>query len=703
MIRRSFVLVVFGCLLGSVAVAPIASAAEDPQQPSSNEPEKKSKDASRDEEAAPDQDEVLTNPFPNRVKSPGLEGGNGWLNTGGEISLKDLRGKVVLLDFWTYCCINCMHVLPDLAYLEKKYDKQLVVIGVHSAKFLNEKETENIRRAIVRYEISHPVINDSDMTVWRKFGVNSWPTVVLIDPEGYYCGGLPGEGRREILDQVIDRVVKYHRQKKTLDETPVKFALEREKGKPTPLKFPGKVLADENGKRLFVSDSNHNRIVVSSLDGKLQEVVGTGAIGKADGKFDTAAFDHPQGMALVGETLYVADTENHLIREIDLAEKVVRTIAGTGKQGHEREFGNDGLKIALNSPWDLVHVNGKLYIAMAGPHQLWDFDLKTHVLQPYAGSGREDIINGPLDQAALAQPSGITTDGEALYVVDSEGSAVRRVPLDPKGVITTLVGTSDLANGRSLFEFGDRDGVGKEARLQHPLGITWVAGRLFVADSYNHKIKTVDPRENAIETYLGDGTAGDRVEPPRFSEPAGLSAAGGALYVADTNNHQIKKIDLQTGKVELFTIAGLNPPAPVKAVDPAVDLKQAAVLPAQRLSTGDRIAFETKLVIPEGFKLNKSAPVTYRIAALDEQSLIAADRLSERMELDTPDEGSTVKFDVPLSGKMGGARLLVTVSFTYCRDGSSGLCKLGTQNWIVPVEVSSDGKQDVIILPAGKE
>ena len=241
------------------------------------------------------------NPFPRRFKAPELDGGNGWLNTSGEITLKDLRGKVVLLDFWTFCCINCMHVLPDLAYLEKKYDKQLVVIGVHSAKFENEKETENIRRAIVRYEISHPVINDSDMTVWRKFNVQSWPTLVLIDPEGYYCGSISGEGNREGLDAVIEKVVAYHKHKKTLDETPVRFDLEREKAKPTPLKFPGKVLADEAGRRLFISDSNHNRIVIAGLDGKLVNVIGTGAIGKTDGAFDKATFDHPQGMALVGE------------------------------------------------------------------------------------------------------------------------------------------------------------------------------------------------------------------------------------------------------------------------------------------------------------------------------------------------------------------------------------------------------------------
>ncbi|HTI50857.1 MAG TPA: thioredoxin-like domain-containing protein, partial [Planctomycetaceae bacterium] len=270
---------------------------------------------------------AAANPFPRRFKAQELDGGTGWLNTTGEITLKDLRGKVVLLDFWTYCCINCMHILPDLKHLERKYDKQLVVIGVHSAKFENERESDNIRRAIMRYEIEHPVVNDSEMTIWRKFNVNSWPTLVLIDPEGFYCGFVSGEGNREALEEAIDKVIAYHKRKGTLDESPVRFDLERDRAEATPLRFPGKLLADEAGNRLFISDSNHNRIVITSLDGRLLDVVGTGAIGKENGAYDRASFDHPQGLALVRDTLYVADTENHLIRAIDLSARQVRNVA----------------------------------------------------------------------------------------------------------------------------------------------------------------------------------------------------------------------------------------------------------------------------------------------------------------------------------------------------------------------------------------
>jgi sugar lactone lactonase YvrE/thiol-disulfide isomerase/thioredoxin len=695
------------CIVLLVGLADRAVAAAPPSKKSA--PAAKATENDRPAAASDSEDagDLPENPFPKRFKAPELEGGAGWLNTSGEITMKDLRGKVVLLDFWTFCCINCMHVLPDLAYLEKKYDKQLVVIGVHSAKFSNEKETENIRRAIARYEIAHPVINDSDMVVWRKFeefGVRGWPSIVLIDPEGFAFGSISGEGNREILDKVIERVVAYHRAKRTLDETPIRFDLERNKMQPTPLRFPGKILADAAGGRLFISDSNHNRIVIASLEGKLLATIGTGAIGKADGAFEKSSFDHPQGMALVGERLYVADTENHLLREIDLNAKTVGTLAGTGKQGHERR-GGALLATPLNSPWDLAHVDGRLYVAMAGPHQIWVVDLaERKSIKVYAGSGKEDIVNGPLEFAALAQPSGIATDGKFLYVADSEGSAIRRVPLDAGEEISTIVGTSDLPRGRSLFEFGDRDGTGSAARLQHPLGIAWSEGLLYVADSYNHKIKEVDPAQDKARTLLGDGRSGDRDDPPRFFEPGGLSIAGETLYVADTNNHRIRKVDLKSGKVATLEIAGLEPPPALKPDAPEEnDPHKPIKVAAQRVAAGQQLEFEAVLTLPEGYKLNPLAPITYRLAAGGEQSLVAAQSLGERNEIEFPAEGTTVRFAVPLASKTGKGELKLAVSYGYCRDGAGGLCKLGTLTWLLPIEVAADAKQSVIKLTSARE
>lgn len=627
------------------------------------------------------------NPFPNRIPAANLEGGIEWINVGGPITLKDLRGKVVLLDFWTYCCINCMHILPDLKYLEHKYGKQLVVIGVHSAKFQNEKDTDNIRRAVMRYEIEHPVINDGEMVLWRKFGVNSWPTLVLIDPEGFYCGHVSGEGQRALLDQVIGKVAAYHRKKGTLDETPVQFKLERDKAEPTPLRFPGKVLADAAKDRLFISDSNHNRIIITSLAGKVKEIIGTGAIGKTGGTYDKTTFDHPQGMALNGETLYVADTENHMIREIDLTKKTVKSISGTGEQSQFRSKGG-GLSTALNSPWDLVYIKGKLYVAMAGPHQMWVADLNAKTIKPYAGSGREDILNGSLlTDAALAQPSGVATDGKFLYVVDSEGSAVRRIPLDGKGNVETIVGTSDLPNGQSLFMFGDKDGKGDEARLQHPLGIVFHDGKLFVADSYNHKIKKVDPKENTLETYLGDGIAGDRLDPPRFSEPAGLTVAGNTLYVADTNNHRICTVDLQTGKVAVLAIDGLKAPNPPSASSDDAPTTTPIKVAAQRVAPSSQLAFDINLHLPEEYKLNKYAPLYYKLGADKEQKLVEAALLGKRQKVEPIPDGGTVTLQVPLAAQTGKGELQLTLVYNYCRDGDGGLCKINTVTWTVPIEL----------------
>src|SRR5438067_1577354 len=303
-----------------------------------------------------------------------------------------------------------MHIIPDLKKLEKKYPNELVVIGVHSAKFENEKDTENIRRIILRYEIEHPIVNDADFNIWRAYAVDAWPTRYLIDPAGYIIGRLSGEGGYETLDRVISETITEFRKRGELNEAPLKLVLEKAKVGDLPLAFPGKILADAKNDRLFIADSDHNRIVITKLDGTLIETIGTGAHGADDGSFDRATFFRPQGMALDGDHLYVADTENHLIREIDLKTKTVKTIAGTGQQSREYSKSGPARSVALSSPWDLQLVGRTLYIAMAGPHQIWKLDLDKQEISTFAGSGREARIDGARDEAAFAQPSGMTTD-----------------------------------------------------------------------------------------------------------------------------------------------------------------------------------------------------------------------------------------------------------------------------------------------------
>ncbi len=505
--------------------------------------------------------------------APELDGGIAWLNTSGPIKMKDLKGKVVLLDFWTLCCINCIHVLPDLAKLEKKYPNELVVIGVHSAKFENEKDTKSIRQAILRYEIAHPVVNDAEHKIWNRFGVNSWPTVALVDPEGKYLGQASGEGNFELLDKIIGKLVKDAKAKGTLDEKPLRFDLIRyRETKDTPLFFPGKVHADGKSNRLFIADSTHHRIVITDLAGNKIDIVGTGSPGRTDGGFDIARFDDPQGMALDGETLYVADRKNHCIRAIDLKTKTVSTVAGTGTQDGDAtnrrlEQAIAGTSIGLNSPWDLLVIGRELYIAMAGHHQIWTMELDTKKIKPYAGDGRENIKDGPLYAARFAQPSGIATDGKFLYVADSEVSAIRKVPLGGEGRVTTLV-------GEGLFEFGDVDGTAEKVRLQHALGVIFHEGKLIIADTYNSKLKFLDPNTRTCTTFLGGDDADSFFAGPLFDEPAGLSIANCKVYVADTNASRIRVVDLATKKVSTLTLTGVLPPPPQKEWLPPTEPKK---------------------------------------------------------------------------------------------------------------------------------
>ncbi len=646
----------------------------------------------------------LENPFPRRFKLSGdeLSGGVEWLNTSGEIELKDLRGKVVLLDFWTYCCINCMHILPDLKFLEHKYPKELVVIGVHSAKFDNEKDSENIRRAALRYEIEHPIVNDADMKIWRGFGVRAWPTIGLIDPEGYFCGVASGEGNRELLDEVIAKLIAYHRAKGTLDETPVQFDLERNRVKPGPLRFPGKVLADEASNRLFITDSNHNRIVITSLEGKLLDVIGSGTAGATDGNYKTATFFRPQGTALVGDNLFVADTENHMLRVIDLKAKKVTTLAGTGKQAQFRDRGGSLRKTALNSPWAISHIDGTLYIAMAGPHQLFSHEIGSDEITVFAGSGREDILNGPLSESAFAQPSGISVgNGKALYVADSEGSSIRKVTLGSKGEVTTVAGASDLPQGQTLFAFGDIDEVGGSARFQHPLDVLFHDGALFVADSYNHKVKRIDLTSRKVTTILGTGKSGSGLDPLKLAEPAGLTAVKNKLFIADTNNHRILVATLPSGDVSELKIDGLQPPPLPKDSDDVAEGKEVISVPAQVLASGEALNFSVNFKLPEGYKLNKLAKVTYKLEAVGDQSLVAADQLKARKVAEVKEDAAVIS--IPLAKKEGDAKLSLSLTFSYCRDGVGGVCKIKTVRWSIPVQASAAGKATSIKLEAAAE
>jgi len=615
-----------------------------------------------------------------RIRAPELTGDRGWLNTDKPLSLAALKGKVVLLDFWTYGCINCMHIIPDLKRLEKKYPNELVVIGVHSAKFENEKDTENIRRIILRYEIEHPIVNDADFNIWRAYAVDAWPTRYLIDPAGYVIGRLSGEGGYDVLDKTIADTITQFRKRGELNEAPLKLALEKAKVGDLPLAFPGKVLADAKNDRLFIADSDHNRIVITRLDGTLVDTIGNGVRGMSGGTFDVANFFRPQGLALDGDKLYVADTENHLIRQIDLKTRTVETIAGTGVQSHDYGETGQAMKIALNSPWDLQLVGRTLYIAMAGPHQIWQLDLDKKEVSTYAGSGREARIDGARDEAAFAQPSALASDGKALFVSDAEANIIRAIDL-AAGDVRTLV-------GGDLFDFGDRDGHGNEVRLQHPLGLTQWNDKLLIADTYNHKIKLLDPAARTVKSFAGSGKPGQADgATPSFYEPGGLTIAGDKLYIADTNNHAIRVLDLKTKETRTLAVKGLQPPQLNQTAPAENSVNQEEIkLPAQKIRAGDG-TINLNLQLPLGYHLNPSAPHRYSVSVADNSTIISIDAKNATRTL----RNVQLPVQVPIhSTGQGTAQLNASFTFVYCREDNTGVCRIKTLRWQVPIEVTDD-------------
>ena len=625
-----------------------------------------------------------------RVRAPELTGGIGWLNTDKSLSMTGLKGKIVLLDFWTYGCINCIHIIPKIKELEAKYGDQLVVIGVHSAKFDNEKDTENIRKIILRYDVEHPVINDANFKIWDAYAIRAWPGLVLIDPDGYIIGRWFGEGQFDTIENQIQQAIGDFRKKGNLNEQPLKFALEKAKVGDLPLEFPGKVLADDKSKRLFISDSNHNRIVITNFDGKLVETIGSGAAAAKDGDFAAASFNRPQGLALDGDKLYIADTENNLIRRVDLKSKKVETIGGTGNLEDFNGKGGNAQTTGLRSPWDLSLVGKNLYIAMAGSHQIWRMDLEKNLLEPYAGTQAEARLDGKIGESAFAQPSGIVSDGKSLFVADSESNIIRVIDFQ-KQTVETLV-------GGDLFDFGDEDGEEDDVRLQHPLGVALYEGKVLIADTYNHKIKLLDPETKTVTTFLGTGKSGQiGGKTPTFYEPGGLSVADGKLFVADTNNHAIRVADLKTKEVSTLKISGLTPPSKIKSeTEDSSPNTNEIILKAQEISANQTNSLVFNLNLPEGYHLNPNAPQRYEVSVESGQNIKITDPKEKfkKLPLILPFQAN----------KSGAATLKAKLTVYYCREDNTGTCRIKTLVWKIPVNVVAGKKSPLKIeISAGVE
>jgi len=616
--------------------------------------------------------------FAGTTDAPEFPAGLDWINTDSAFTLDDLAGKVVLLDFWTYGCVNCIHVIPDLQRLEDEFPDELVVIGVHSAKFTNEGNTQNIKNIVQRYGLEHAVINDKDFAVWNSWGAQAWPTTALIDPAGRAVGIRAGEGVYDAVQPVIAGLIAEFDASGQLDRTPITLALEADTAPNRPLSYPGKVLA-ANG-RLWVADTGHNRILeVDPNTGDVLSAYGSGKIGDDDGGATEATFNSPQGLALANTILYVADTNNHLVRAIDLETGEVSTIAGTGEQGWPPATG-PAENVALSTPWDVLFSDDLLYIANAGTHQIWVLDTATGIVGPLIGSAQEGTANGAFETAELAQPSGLALDdGNRLFFADSESSSVR--------VGDLASGTASLTVGgeANLFEFGDEDGVGNEARLQHPLGLAVSGNTLYVADTYNSKIKRVNTEQNSITSWLGGESGWENGTTPLFDEPGGLSLDGDVLYVADTNNHVIRAIDINTSQTTTLVLKG------VEAFDPPSDYTGELIgVPAQTVNAG-QASLILEYELPQGYKVNEDAPSSVVIAGGGSIVSFASDTAGDIT-------GTKIPATVPIVLMEGTGTALFDVTLIYCRADATSLCLIDQVRFEAALDVGPEGASSQLVL-----
>lgn len=579
-----------------------------------------------------------------------LSGDRDWLNVSREISNQELNGRVVLLDFWTFCCINCMHVIPDLKYLEQKFGDRLLVVGVHSAKFTNEQSTQNIRNAIARYEIHHPVINDHEFKIWNRYQVEAWPTFLLFSQKGELVLRLSGEGHRKRLEDKISELLSAS-DVATLPALPIKV-------EPPPsslLHFPGKVISDDKAARFFVSNSSAHSILEVSNQGSVLNQIGTSTPGFKDGDFATAQFARPQGLALQGDQLYIADTENNAIRVANLQTKIVTTLASDG----------------LSSPWDLVIDQNKLLVAMSGSHQIWEIDRSSGHSKVLIGSGAENIYDGDFLDAALAQPSGLALVGRKLYIADSEVSAVREADLDTKQIKTLI--------GSGLFAFGDKDGDFAQAKLQHPLGIAHKEGKLILADSYNHKIKLIDLATRKISTLLGTN------EVTELNEPAGIAVSDHGILVADTNNNRIRLIKTD-GKVETVDVVQ---PIVLQDLD-SNNLPNVEVIKHQKLvSSASDLTLQINFELPKGFHINQEAP--------SQVTVWRGSSAKTNLSIRAP------KNIIKLPQADGELHILATIY--YCPIELGSTCEIKSFNFTAALESSQSGSNPLSVelnLPAAK-
>ncbi|GAB3287360.1 thioredoxin-like domain-containing protein [Parasphingorhabdus pacifica] len=456
------------------------------------------------------------------------------MNTGGrDLQLKEFRGKVVILDFWTFCCINCLHVIDELRPLEEEFAEELVTIGVHSPKFEHEADPKALEAAVERYSVHHPVLDDPELATWQDYAVKAWPTLAVVDPEGYLVHVAAGEGHVEALRSVIGELVTEHAAKGTLHRGDGPYV--PPEAPDTTLRFPGKVIGLDDGSML-VSDSANHSLVRLEADGRtVRNRIGSGSRGRTDGPAEAASFAEPTGLALLppavatraGYDVVVADTVNHLLRGVRLSDGAVTTVAGTGEQWRDGVDSGAAERTPLTSPWDLAwwEPAGGVVIAMAGNHTIGLFEPIEGRVSRFAGTTVEGLRDGAVEDAFFAQPSGLADGGDRLWLADSETSALRWFEAGGDGfAVRTAIGTG-------LFDFGHADGPAEQALLQHPLGVSTLPdGTVAVCDTYNGAIRRYDPVAEEVSTLATE-----------VAEPSGAALIDGELVVVASAAHQLER------------------------------------------------------------------------------------------------------------------------------------------------------------------
>ncbi|MDQ0749864.1 thiol-disulfide isomerase/thioredoxin [Streptomyces africanus] len=595
-----------------------------------------------------------------RVRAPELTGKGGWLNTGGQqYTLADLRGRIVILDFWTFCCINCLHVLDELRELEDKHRDTVVVIGVHSPKFVHEAEHRAVVDAVERYGVEHPVLDDPELATWKQYAVRAWPTLVVIDPEGYVVAQHAGEGHVHAIERLVAELEAEHEAKGTLRRGEGPYV--PPEPEPTVLRFPGKALLLPSGSFL-VSDTTRHQLVELAEDGEsVVRRIGSGTRGFADGPADTAAFNEPQGLALLDDgSVAVADTVNHALRRLDLSTGEVTTLAGTGRQWWQGSpTSGPAHEVDLSSPWDVALWQGKVWIAMAGVHQLWAYDPAEGTVSVTAGTTNEGLVDGPGTEAWFAQPSGLAATPDRLWLADSETSALRWV--DPDGSVHTAVGTG-------LFDFGHRDGTAEQALLQHPLGVTALPdGSVAVADTYNHALRRYDPATGEVTTLATD-----------LREPSDAVLVGDDIVVVESARHRLTRLRLPEEAVKVPEVAHRTQ-------------REATEV------TPGRLRLDVIFQAPAGQKLDtRYGPSTRLLVSSTPPELLrggegAGTDLSRTLELDP-----SVREGV----------LHVSAMAASCDDDPGNAypaCHVHQQDWGVPVRLTETGTDRLPLVLAGMD